>query len=484
VFGNLLKHFKTITTVTFFLLLFISLFSRTAADVDLWGYLAFGKVFWESGYFPYQDIFSYTPTKSLWVYHEWLTGIIFYPLLKYSGAAGLQLFRYVIAVLTIYFVYAAAVKKGGSPLLTLAVLSPAMVLFSFGYSIVVRAQIFTYLFFILTLFILESARRNQKWFVLLWLIPIQLFWCNLHGGFLAGLGLISLYALGDALSAKKFMPFVIIFIPATLITLLNPYGVEYWTFILDATTMPRPEIDEWMSVAKALRTNYQVVPIIFFIVLSALCFLLYMFRLRNYFTEILIIAAISYLGYKHVRHTIFLGLLAAVYMPVILSEIRKDYFSKLPLPLSSWGFALLLAALLLYSHWFISPSWPVKFIPSFNITASTAYYPIGALNWMKKNNISGNVLPFFGWGEFLIWECHPKCKIGMDGRYETVYQEEVYIEYFDFLMGRKNWQEFLNKYPHDLVLIKPGVRIHTLMLEHTSWKNVYSDTTASLFLRK
>ncbi|MDZ4785554.1 MAG: hypothetical protein SGJ02_05700, partial [bacterium] len=64
------------------LLLLISVFliilaklSNPLADPDLWGYLNFGRVFWQNG-FPWSDTFSYLPTKPEWIYHEWLTGVI------------------------------------------------------------------------------------------------------------------------------------------------------------------------------------------------------------------------------------------------------------------------------------------------------------------------------------------------------------------------------------------------------------------------
>jgi hypothetical protein len=64
--------------------------TNTTPDPDLFGYLAFGKLFWETGRFPYQDVFSYVPTLKLWVYHEWLTGVLFYPLYQSLGVPGLQ----------------------------------------------------------------------------------------------------------------------------------------------------------------------------------------------------------------------------------------------------------------------------------------------------------------------------------------------------------------------------------------------------------
>ena len=34
----------------------------TAADLDLWGYMAFGRLFWETGGFPHHDTSAYVPT--------------------------------------------------------------------------------------------------------------------------------------------------------------------------------------------------------------------------------------------------------------------------------------------------------------------------------------------------------------------------------------------------------------------------------------
>ena len=56
------------------LLVILSALSGTVADPDLWGYMAFGRLFWETGRFPYHDTLAYVPTLNVWVYHEWLTG--------------------------------------------------------------------------------------------------------------------------------------------------------------------------------------------------------------------------------------------------------------------------------------------------------------------------------------------------------------------------------------------------------------------------
>jgi len=480
------RSFPKIAGLIFFYALFyfyfVLLFSRNIGDNDLWGYLSFGGIFWEEGYFPYRDIFSYTPTKPLWVYHEWLTGVLFYYIFNAWGPAGLQFLRYLIIIVTLSLIYLTALKKGGQPLSASIALIPAMLLISFGY-LPVRAQIFTYLFFILTLYILESAQKTRKWSILWWLLPIQLVWCNLHGGFVAGLGLILIYALGEKLSKREAVPYIKIMIPAALITLINPYGFHYWPYLLKAVLMPRPEIDEWLSVMAALKSNVQDVPVFVFVILSLILTVALLFRRQRNLTDLLIIAAPLFLGYKSIRHGVLFGLVFGAYLPVILSEYWEGWRARaLFFTRPSWIPQAFPVLLLISIYLWIYPSLSLPTAPSFHILTPSPYFPVGAVKWIKEKGFKGNILPHFDWGEFLIWTCYPSCKVAMDGRYETVYEEEFSREYFDFLAGRDNWKTFLRKYPHEMVLLKANTKTHLLMLQELSWQVVYADQGSVLFL--
>jgi hypothetical protein len=466
-----------------FYISFVLLFSQKVADNDLWGYLSFGRVFWEDGYFPFRDTFSYTPTKPLWVYHEWLTGVVFYIVYKYSGPAGLQLLRYVVILITIYLIYMTALKKGGSPLAAVIALIPAMVLLSFGH-VPVRAQIFTYLFFIMTLYILEDAKINQTWPVLWWLLPIQILWCNFHGGFVAGLGLVGIYALGEGLSGRNVVPYAKICIFATLVTLVNPYGIKYWIYMTHAVTMPRPDIEEWMSVAGAVRNHYQHLSVFTFLALAFVSSLLYAYRREKKLTDILVLAATIYLGCRHVRHNVLFGIVFGAYIPVMICGYWETWKAKgLFFTRSLWLPGSLPVVLLFSLYLLVNPSLSLTTVPSFAILTPSPHFPIGAVNWIKANDVRGNILPHFDWGEYLIWTSYPACRVGMDGRYETVYSDQVGKEYFDFLTGREKWDVFLSKHPHDMVLLKSKSMTHLLMLREPSWRVVYADQWSVLFLR-
>ncbi len=116
--------------------------ARTLADPDLWGYMAFGRLFWETGRFPYQDIFAYVPTLKIWVYHEWLTGVLFFPIYQVLGAASLQFLKYTLGLATVWFIYLTARRRGADFWSALLGLWFAQIFLATGYS-PVRAQIFT-----------------------------------------------------------------------------------------------------------------------------------------------------------------------------------------------------------------------------------------------------------------------------------------------------------------------------------------------------
>ena len=111
---HLKPRLLALKAAAFFLMIVVTLFyiSTTKADLDLWGYLAFGRLFWSQGRFPYFDVFAYVPTLKLWVYHEWLTGILFYPIYRTLGDSGLQILKYALGLATVGAIYLTARQRG------------------------------------------------------------------------------------------------------------------------------------------------------------------------------------------------------------------------------------------------------------------------------------------------------------------------------------------------------------------------------------
>ena len=112
------------------------------------------------------------------------------------------------------------------------------------------------------------------------------------------------------------------------------------------------------------------------------------------------------------------------------------------------------------------------------------YYPSGAVNYIKEHALSGNLLTEFSWGEYLIWTLYPQCRVSLDGRYEQVYPEIIYKEYGDFIFGRGNWKNFLDKYPPDIILIPFQSKLSSLIQNEPHWQKIFADSCSILFVKK
>lgn len=141
---------------------FCSQCSKITGQIQIFGDIWLLAGYFGEYFFPYQDVFSYVTTKDIWIYHEWLTGTLFYPLYLYYGDIGLQSLKILVALGTVALVGATALRRGAGFLGMVVIILLTKGYLSFGYS-PVRAQIFTYFLFALTLYILESSRQSKNW---------------------------------------------------------------------------------------------------------------------------------------------------------------------------------------------------------------------------------------------------------------------------------------------------------------------------------
>lgn len=231
------KKLKTfLFYVTLFLFVTVVSFQANTADYDLFARLLQGQAFWSLGNVLHHDIFSYTPTHT-WFDHEWGSSVIFYGVFSKFGAVGLLWLKSLL-IFGIFFFAIEALKARG-----LRFSAPYNFLFYFlayhaaaqaGFSNTIRCQLFTYLFFAVWIFILERVRSKNEHYLLITLVPMMLFWANIHGGCAAGFGILLIYAVGEALRRKPFKYYLFTFFACALVTLANPWGIGYVKFLVMA----------------------------------------------------------------------------------------------------------------------------------------------------------------------------------------------------------------------------------------------------------
>ncbi len=107
-----------------------------------------------------------------------------------------------------------------------------------------RPHLFTLLFIVIFLALLERAREGRTR-MLLFLPPLTILWTNLHGGFIVGLSLIGCYAAGelalwlveqDRGAAKAALlrskPYLFTGLACGAATLVNPYTYQLHVHML------------------------------------------------------------------------------------------------------------------------------------------------------------------------------------------------------------------------------------------------------------
>jgi hypothetical protein len=451
-------------------------FNRTVVDPDLWGHLRFGLDTLNNGYLTRQDPYAYTTAGQVWINHEWLAEVIFALAWRAGGNLGLILLKVFVEILTLALAFVYLRYRGIEPfrsavyvLLFLPIMLP-----SIG---TVRPQIFTNLFFAtLLLIILMAEYGHYGW---LWAAPpVVCFWTNTHGGFLAGIAILIIWSTAHLLLQPRIWKRVVIPVGITLLAvLINPYGFRLLWFLLQTAVGTRPEISEWMPI------QIQSVVGVLYLIGLILCIagLVYGNKPKRW-PLLAVFAVLAPLPLLAIRHLPLYALGAIMLNGEHLDGLRTRFNkpSKGKKPLPEWlGFLHLACIGLIWIQ--AAPQFNQLLVKSDNADFTS---PIQSVQLIKQSGVTGNLMIDFNWGEYAIWQLAPRVKVGMDGRRETVYPEQMYAEYINFYFGIKEWDAVLKEYPSDMVLMSSKSAPVNLLKLKADWQVVYADQLSTLFVRR
>ncbi|MBI5365506.1 MAG: hypothetical protein HZA54_00595 [Planctomycetes bacterium] len=505
---------------------------KTCTDLDIWARLAVGELAVTIQGIPYQDPFSYTATKP-WIDHEWGSGLLFYAAARVAGQHGLLLLRMLFFFLTVLLVHAVIRLRlcglpapGSAPPPSPA--PPSSLLFHLflawgllhAFVVTVRSQIFTYALFALWMLLLERARRGRVRGLLL--LPLTaLFWTNVHGGVLAGLGLIALYAAGELLGRRPWRPFFLAGAAAGLATLATPYGVRYWLYLIEAVTLPRTYITEWQP-PDLFGPLLSRLDLKLFLVATLLLFARERLRRRPLDpTELLVLAVTCFLALRRIRHIPFFVIASAPFLYAAGRRALADMAASSPSPAAAptafapapspspaaagegWGEGrsepptppapapcraacfllapprrglLALRACALFVGLTLALSLPWR------VAVPRTWLPVDGIQFIAENRLSGHLLVPFDWGSFALWMLHPQCQVAMDGRYEELYDETTFWLVQAFSWGRPGWERALETWRHDLALVPAHSQTCRNLATRPDWVRLWGDDMSEVWV--
>ncbi len=462
-----------------------------SADVDLWGHLRWGADLLARGHLAMHDPYAYSVNGLIWIDHEFLSEAILAWMYSHLGVVGLKLVRFACASMMIICLAGAIAETSATIAIQLAVL--VLTTSVIVPAVEFRPQIFTYAMLSAIIWMLARdnfGRRAPLWFA----IPMLLLWCNLHGGFVVGLGALGLYT--GAVTARDLiirrplshaLRLGAITVASALATLVNPYGFGTWHSVL--RTISRPpmlsEIVEWQSLWSMMVVIWQMpnlsflFDIVIVLMFSAFVVSVAVTPFAGDFPLLVVASALIASVISMFRNfpLALIGSVAPLARHLSLATHRRA-------PAAAASAAPPSASLLTQAIIAILAIVLAIRLGIFSQTIELNYkLPAGALAFIVEHDLRGNVLTSLAWTDYVLYHRAPRNRVFIDTRYEMIYPDRIARDFEDFHHNRERAAAVLASYPHDLVMLAPDSGAVPLMDASSNWKLVYRDEVALLYAR-
>jgi len=434
-------------------------------DYDLWFDIRMGEEIVRTRGIPHHT--SFLGTQDQFGSHysandEWGFCLAVYLLYQVGGMAGLSLGM--STLLTVLFgILGASCRQVGLP-------TWATVLWlGLGYQLMrsrfmLRPQLVTDILLASLIYLLLRAERGQTrgwpWLAL----PLFLFWCNVHAGFMAGLVVLAGWAVLEIPRPRvpPRLPLQAVAL-AALAPLLTPgswhlYGYLYQHFLV--RTLDMDVVLEWQPLSPGWWTGPMGVYAIVALAGFGLAWREGRLRLPH-------LGLVGLLFVAAVRHNRAAGELVAITMPLVAAAWSSRVPDRAALnALVSLGLGGLLA-------------W--HGVPKIG-EAPARTYPVGALPYLRE--VQGTILNAYHFGGWLTFQHLRPFIHGLT----PTYPPQLMADYLAVIGDPQKSPELLRRYPVQAILMHypPFEDIHTAFLERLAndpaWSLVYWDDVSLLFL--
>ena len=470
----------------------------TIADPDLWGHTLYGLRALDQGVLTERtDPFSYTAPGATWINHEWLTELQYGWLWRQFDNVGLVMWRNGL-VLTLFMVALAAFKGARAGLAATVLLLVFCTECLANFVVFVRPQVVTFALFAVYLWILRRWWDDPRQRAIWWLPPLMVVWVNMHGGFLAGCGMVGLFCLCVAVrgwqshdedrrhAVRTLLTCGGLLGLVAAATFVNPYGVGLHAMLLEHLGT-KQFVREWQPLWGTQQSPVFYVPFL-------LIGLAVAGRRRLKLIDVIVMVVVCWQAVSHIRHVALLGIASLILLPGAVTEALDRLFPHLIAAWSSpdrrglrWGgVAIVLAVLVGLQIRGAAPfrragltAWDIAVEGESHVPGM----PLRAVEAIRHAGLSGNLVTDYGWGQFVIWHLHPESHVAFDGRYRTVYQSDLEREFLALqtaTLADAPTTPIIDDYPTQLALLPVDSLPDRYLSDRPDWTCVYRDDQAAV----
>lgn len=428
--------------------------------------------------------------------HTWLHSLILYGLYVLAGYGAISILKGIVIATTAVFLVLAARRREAS-WAAIAMVLPIFIMTSGGW--LERPQIWTFLCTAVFIWWLEFYLSKPSWRIL-WLLPLALFWSNVHAGSILALALVSAYLVGEtgqSLVEKRFTWLVpgrlfSLLTSVLLVSLINPYPSLWFQTLLGSHNMGA-SVDSAGKVtgyATAVfnmdwtPTTYLNEPLFFYAMGAAAVIMLLGWR-RLKLTDICLLVGLGLMGSKLVRHIPFFYMGMVAILPTYLDRVAEPVRRRLPEQYRTIA-VLLVCVLAAGSFWFL---WqPVyRVYGTFNTGLRSWHYPIAATEFVKEHKLAKNIYNTYDWGGYMEFKLFPEYLMFWDGRQNSA---EMFKQGWQVMAGKPDWEEILNKFDVKTIVtrastIDTGQKYPLLdrLAAHPDWYLVFNTESSMVFVK-
>ena len=454
--------------------------SIPVSDGDTFFHLAVGHKLCENGFIT-NDPFSIHTLK--YSPQQWLSDVLFYRLYHVGGYTLLFIFQYFFLFLffIVMFKINKELNRNIKQNVIFTLLSIVMIT---GLFLTLRPQIFTYLFFIIELFILEKYRSNPCSKYIIFLIVLGTISSNFHMGYFPMMLIILLPYIIECLlngygrvtsqrDIRKFYKFIVLIPLIILSACINPYGpgnLLYFKTITDQYLTGM--IMEWQSPGLSYSG------ILIFVSIFTAAAILVLTRKNLELRWCLLLCGLCFMTLISVRYFVYFVLAFCIFCNRHFnfsfnnnSRVNRIFFS-----FSGPSFIYIVTIILVIIFKTINGGWTIT---NFNS------YPVEATNYIKSHNPELRLFNEYNDGSYLLYHgIHVFIDSRADLYSEKMNKTQVLKDYFNMYSGKLTCNEVFNKYRINRILTYKGSISAIYIADDNSFSKKYEDKKYVIYERK
>ncbi len=444
---------------------------------------------------PHTDIFSFTRFGEPWFAWEWGWDVLFALVHSFTGLAGLVFVNLLLLCFVAALLFRSVRAMCSNDLLAFAVTTVGL-----GASVIhwlARPHLLSWLLFLVLLRVLRNAENGD--IKQLWCLPVLLlFWTNVHGSFFLGVFMIALSALAQCLPSqsglgsfwmgawRRSRPFWLCAVVCGAVTFVNPYTwhvhAHIWQYIHDSALLD--SIQEFQS------TSFHHGPSVFFgwLLLPAGGAILWCCQ-KRYWSGCFAVIAWMHFSLLAARNIPMFVFVVCPFIAVMLQEVFTNQlqpiwpqagpffatvqsqlfpFERMPRCYALSAVACLCVGLCLAAK-----------LPGFDVNFPSKRFPEAALPSIAKLHAT-RIFTTDQWGDYLTYKLYPSSRVFVDGR-SDFYGASFLERCGHILSARWDWENDLNRFSVDMVVVTPDTPIATVLKRSSRWRVVFDNKSLIVF---